>query len=75
MKQSEELIKYLVDEFEANPEKLWEANIFGKSLQHLVREGIQNKLLTMPDDAQGKLRECLRRIVNEGSGGLMAIIL
>ncbi|MBS3939077.1 MAG: stage IV sporulation protein A [Peptococcaceae bacterium] len=74
-KQSEELIKYLVDEFEANPEKLWEANIFGKSLQHLVREGIQNKLLTMPDDAQGKLRECLRRIVNEGSGGLIAIIL
>ncbi|MBS4055305.1 MAG: stage IV sporulation protein A [Thermaerobacter sp.] len=74
-KQSEDLIRYLVDEFEANPEKLWEANIFGKSLQHLVREGIQNKLLTMPDDAQGKLRECLRRIVNEGSGGLIAIIL
>lgn len=74
-KQSEELIKYLVDEFEASPEKLWEANIFGKSLHHLVQEGIQNKLMTMPDNAQEKLRECLQRIVNEGSGGLIAIIL
>jgi len=74
-KQSEELIRYLVDEFEANPEKLWEANIFGKSLHHLVRDGIQNKLLTMPDNAQEKLRECLQRIINEGSGGLIAIIL
>lgn len=74
-KQSEELIKYLVDEFEASPEKLWEANIFGKSLHVLVKEGIQNKLMTMPDNAQEKLRECLQRIVNEGSGGLIAIIL
>ena len=74
-KQSEELIKYLVDEFESSPEKLWEANIFGKSLHTLVRDGIQNKLLTMPDNAQEKLRECLQRIINEGSGGLIAIIL
>lgn len=74
-KQSEDLIKYLVDEFEGSPEKLWSANIFGKSLHHLVRDGIQNKLLTMPDNAQEKLRECLQRMINEGSGGLIAIIL
>ena len=74
-KQSEDLIKYLVDEFEGNPEKLWSANIFGKSLHHLVRDGMQNKLLTMPDNAQEKLRECLQRMINEGSGGLIAIIL
>ncbi len=74
-KQSEELVKYLIDEFESNPEKLWESNIFGKSLHNLVREGIQNKLLRMPDNAQEKLRETLQKIVNEGSGGLIAIIL
>ncbi|MGI6343922.1 MAG: stage IV sporulation protein A [Bacillota bacterium] len=74
-KQSEELAKYLLDEFEANPEKLWESNLFGKSLHTLVREGIQNKLTTMPDNAQEKLRETLERIVNEGSGSLIAIIL
>ncbi len=74
-KQSEELVKYLLEEFEANPEKLWETNIFGKSLHNLVREGIQNKLLRMPDNAQEKLRETLEKIVNEGSGGLIAIIL
>ncbi|NLY53666.1 MAG: stage IV sporulation protein A [Firmicutes bacterium] len=74
-KQSEELVKYLIDEFEANPQKLWESNIFGKSLHNLVREGIQNKLFRMPDNAQEKLRETLQKIVNEGSGGLIAIIL
>ena len=74
-KQSEELVKYLLEEFEANPEKLWETNLFGKSLHTLVREGIQNKLLRMPDNAQEKLRETLEKIVNEGSGGLIAIIL
>ena len=74
-KQSEELVKYLLDEFEANPQKLWESNIFGKSLHTLAREGIQNKLLRMPDNAQDKLRETLQKIINEGSGGLIAIIL
>jgi stage IV sporulation protein A len=74
-KQSEELVKYLIDEFESNPQKLWESNIFGKSLHTLVREGIQNKLLKMPENAQEKLRETLQKIVNEGNGGLIAIIL
>ena len=56
-------------------EKQWESNIFGKSLHELVNEGLQNKLCRMPEDAQGKLQETLERIVNEGSGGLICIIL
>ena len=74
-KQSEELVSYLLKEFEADPIKIWESNIFGKSLHELVNEGLQNKLYKMPEDAQGKLQETLERIVNEGSGGLICIIL
>ena len=74
-KQSEDLVKYLLSEFENDPKKIWESNIFGKSLHELVNEGLQNKLNKMPEDAQGKLQETLQRIVNEGSGGLICIIL
>lgn len=74
-KQSEELLNYLMSEFERNPEKIWQTNIFGKSLQELVREGIQNKLQHMPEAAQVKLQETLQRIVNEGSGSIICIIL
>ena len=74
-KQSEELVNYLLSEFESDPKKIWESNIFGKSLHELVNEGLQNKLSKMPEDAQGKLQETLERIVNEGSGGLICIIL
>lgn len=74
-KQSEDLVKYLLSEFESDPKKIWESNIFGKSLHELVNEGLQNKLNRMPEDAQGKLQETLQRIVNEGSGGLICIIL
>ena len=74
-KQSEELVNYLLSEFESDPQKIWESNIFGKSLHELVNEGLQNKLCRMPEDAQGKLQETLERIVNEGSGGLICIIL
>lgn len=74
-KQSEDLVKYLLSEFESDPKKIWESNIFGKSLHELVNEGLQNKLAKMPEDAQGKLQETLQRIVNEGSGGLICIIL
>ena len=74
-KQSEELVNYLLSEFENDPKKIWESNIFGKSLHELVNEGLQNKLCRMPEDAQGKLQETLERIVNEGSGGLICIIL
>lgn len=74
-KQSEELVKYLLEEFENDPKKIWESNIFGKSLHELVNEGLQNKLERMPEDAQSKLQETLEKIVNEGSGGLICIIL
>ena len=74
-KQSEELVKYLLEEFESDPKKIWESNIFGKSLHELVNEGLQNKLEKMPEDAQMKLQETLERIVNEGGGGLICIIL
>lgn len=74
-KQSEELIGYLLNEFENDPSKIWQTNLFGKSLNDLAREGIQNKLFNMPESAQGKLQETLQRIVNEGSGGLICIIL
>ncbi len=74
-KQSEELIHYLLREFDGAPEKIWQSNIFGKSLHELVSEGLNNKLKRMPDDARGKLQETLQRIINEGNGGLICIIL
>jgi len=73
-RQSEELIQYLMREFEGEPEKIWRTNLFGKSVNELVREGIQNKLTGMPENAQIKLRETLQKVVNEGSGGLICII-
>lgn len=73
--QSEELVNYLLSEFENEPQKIWESNIFGKSLHELVNEGLQSKLYHMPEEAQGKLQETLERIINEGSGGLICIIL
>lgn len=74
-RQSEELVTYLLKEFEENPEKIWESDIFGKSLHELVTEGLHNKLYRMPADARDKLQETLERIINEGCGGLICIIL
>ena len=74
-KQSEELVHYLLSEFEDSPEKIWESNIFGKSLHELVNEGLNNKLYKMPSDARAKIQETLQRIVNENSSGLICIIL
>lgn len=74
-RQSEELIHYLLNEFEENPTKIWESNIFGKSLHELVNEGLHNKLYRMPSDARQKLQETIERIINEGCGGLICIIL
>lgn len=74
-RQCEELVQYLTEEFEDNPAKLWQANLFGKSLHELVKDGIRNKLYRMPENAQEKLQETLERIVNEGGGGLICIIL
>jgi len=74
-KQCEELVRYILEEFEDDPQKIWQKDIFGKSLHDLVREGIQNKLHRMPENAQVKLQETVSRIVNEGSGGLICIII
>lgn len=74
-KQGEDLVQYLLDRFEDDPQKLWEFDIFGKSLHELVQEGIRGKLYRMPEDAQQKLQETLSRIINEGSGGLICIII
>lgn len=74
-RQSEELVMYLLKEFEESPKKIWDSNIFGKSLHALVNEGLHNKLYRMPSDARQKLQETIERIINEGCGGLICIIL
>ena len=74
-KQSEELVMYLLKEFEENPKKIWESNIFGKSLHALVNEGLHNKLYRMPSEARQRLQETIERIINEGCNGLICIIL
>ncbi|NLK52725.1 MAG: stage IV sporulation protein A [Syntrophomonadaceae bacterium] len=74
-KQCEDMVRYMLDEFQDDPMKIWQTNIFGKTLSDLVREGIQSKVYRMPDNARGKLQDTLQRIVNEGSGGLICIII
>lgn len=73
--QSEELIRYLLHEFEENPQGIWTSNMFGKPLCDLVNEGLHAKLAHMPDASRRKLGETLGRIINEGSGGLVCILL
>lgn len=73
--QSEELVRYLMQDFEEDPLSIWESDIFGRSLSSIVREGIQAKIALMPENARYKLKDTLERIINEGSGGLIAIIL
>ena len=74
-RQSEDIVKFLLKEFEEDPTKIWQSNMFGKSLYELVNEGLNNKLNHMPSDARAKLAETLQKIINEGSGGLICIIL
>ncbi len=74
-KQSEDLARSLLAGFEDDPEKLWESNIFGKSLHELVNEGLQNKLLHMPQEARTRLQETLERVINEGCTGLICILI
>ncbi|HIY11022.1 MAG TPA: stage IV sporulation protein A [Candidatus Anaerofilum excrementigallinarum] len=74
-RQSEELVKSLLQDFEQDPIKIWDSNIFGKSLHELVNEGLQNKLLHMPQEARARLQETLERVINEGCSGLICIIL
>ncbi|MBR3148553.1 MAG: stage IV sporulation protein A [Eubacterium sp.] len=73
--QSEELVMYLLGEFENNPAEIWNTNIFGKSLNSLVNEGLNNKLYRMPQEARDKFRETIERVINEGCSGLICIIL
>jgi stage IV sporulation protein A len=73
--QSEELVKYLLSEFEHDPKGIWKTEMFGKSLHSLVSEGINSKLHSMPVDTQKKMRRTLSRIVNEGRGGIICILL
>lgn len=73
--QSEELVMYLLKEFEENPSQIWQSNIFGKSLHSLVNEGLHNKLFRMPGEARLKLQETIEKIINEGCSGLICIIL
>lgn len=73
--QSEDLVKYLLSEFENNPQGIWNTEMFGKSLHELVQEGLSSKLSSMPKEAQNKMRKTLGRIVNEGKGGVICILL
>ena len=74
-KQSEDLVMYLLSEFEENPVKIWDSNIFGKSLHELVNEGLHTKLARMPADARMRVQETIERVINEGCNGLVCIIL
>lgn len=73
--QSEEMIRYLMEGFEQDPQKLWQSNLFGKPLSDLVREGLSNKLMHMPADTQLKVQQTLEKIINEGNGGMICILL
>ena len=74
-KQSEDLVLYLLKEFEENPIQIWNSNIFGKSLHELVNEGLHTKLARMPQDARLRMQETIERVINEGCSGLICIIL
>lgn len=74
-KQSEDLVMYLLNEFEDDPVKIWDSNIFGKSLHELVNEGLHTKLSRMPGDARIRIQETIERVINEGCNGLVCIIL
>lgn len=74
-KQSEDLIMYLLNEFEEDPVKIWDSNIFGKSLHELVNEGLHAKLAHMPGDARMRIQETIERVINDGCNGLVCIIL
>ena len=74
-KQSEDMVNYLLQQFEGDTNKLWQSNIFGRSFNEIVGDDLQAKLKRMPEPAQKKMQEALERIINEGGGGLICIIL
>ena len=73
--QSEDLVRYMLKEFEEDPKSIWQSNLFGKTLYELVNEGLHAKLDHMPEDARAKLANTLERIINEGASGLVCILL
>jgi stage IV sporulation protein A len=73
--QSREIVKYMLDEFEDDPKKIWDSNMFGKSLYELVNDGLHSKLEHISEESRKKLSDTLTRVINEGSNGLICIIL
>lgn len=73
-KETQEVFKTLLEQFENDPEKLWQSNVFGKSLETLVKDGLQNKLYKMPEKIQVKMQKTLQKIINEGDGNLICFI-
>ncbi|MBO7156947.1 MAG: stage IV sporulation protein A, partial [Clostridia bacterium] len=73
--QSEDLVNYLMQEFENDKSSIWNTNMFGKPLSSLVKEDLDSKIGNMPQDARKKLRRTVTRIVNEGKGGVLCILL
>ena len=73
--QSENLAKFMLSEFESNPQGIWETNMFGKPLSSFVQEGISAKINNIPNEAQVKMRKTMTKIVNEGKGGIICILL
>jgi stage IV sporulation protein A len=73
--QSEDMVRNMLDKFEGNPGGIWETDMFGKSMHELVGEGLENKINSMPEDTQKKMRKTLSRIINEGKGGVICILL
>lgn len=74
-KASEDVINFLLQGYNGDMSRIWESNIFGKSLNDIAGEGLASKIKALPDDARGKLQNTIQRIINEGSGGLICIIL
>ena len=74
-KQSEDMLGFLLQEFEGEPERIWQSNIFGRSFHELINEDLASKLKHMPEEARQKMQQTLEKIINEGSGGLICIIL
>jgi len=72
---SEELVKGMLDKYDNDPESLWSTDLFGKTFRDMVREGLNAKVVAMPEDAKRKMRRTVTRIVNEGRGGVICILL
>ena len=73
--QSKDLIDYILKDADENPLSIWSTEVFGRCLSDIVRDGISAKLYAMPENARMKLQETLIKIVNQGNGGLIALML